>query len=227
MESELISSLWCFLLFLYKKGHLWSFSIGRVRSLLRTSFLKDNLEFLFLNFLFFFLNLDGISIQFSSVYFGHSVISNYLWPHGLQHTRPPCSSPTPRVYSNTSIELMMPSNHPILYPPLSSCLQSFPAPGSFPMSQFFTSSGQHIGVSASASNEYSGMISIRTDWLNLLTVQWTLKSLLQYHSSKALIIWCSVFFIVQLSHAYMTAGKTMVNRWGNSGNSDRFYFHEL
>ena len=126
-----------------------------------------------------------------------------------------------------SIELVMPSNHLILYPPLSSRLQSFPAPGSFPMSQFFTSSGQHIGVSASASNEYSGMISIRTDWLNLLTVQGTLKSLLQHHSSKASIIWCSVFFIVQLSHAYMTAGKTMINRWGNSGNSDRFYFHEL
>ena len=92
-------------------------------------------------------------------------------------------------------------SHPLLHPvPFSSHLQSFPAPGSFPMSQFFTSSGQHIGVSAS--NEYSGMISIRTDWLNLLTVQRTLKSLLQHHSSKASILRHSAFFIVQLSHPY-------------------------
>ena len=114
------------------------------------------------------------------------------------------------ILSLMSIESVMSSNHLILCCPFFIHLQSFPAPGSFPMSQFFTSSGQHIGVSAS--NEYSGMISIRTDWLNLLTVQRTLKSLLQHHSSKASILWCSVFFIVQLSHAYMTAGKTMVNR---------------
>ena len=79
------------------------------------------------------------------------------------------------------------------------------------MSQFFTSSGQSIGVSASASSfsEYSALISFRMDWLDLLAVQGTLKSLLQHHSSKASILQCSVFFIVQLSHPYMTTGKTI------------------
>ena len=78
------------------------------------------------------------------------------------------------------------------------------------MSQLFASRGHSIGVSASASspsNEDSGLISLRMDWLDLLAVQGTLKSLLQYHSSKASILWCSAFFIVQLSHPYMTTGK--------------------
>ena len=79
------------------------------------------------------------------------------------------------------------------------------------MSQFFTLGGQIIRVSASASvlpHEYSGLISFRMDWLDLLAVQGTLKSLLQHHSSKASILWCSAFLIVQLSHPYMTTGKT-------------------
>ena len=79
------------------------------------------------------------------------------------------------------------------------------------MSQLFASGGQSIGVSASISpsNEHSGPISFRMDWLDLLAVQGTLKSLLQHHSSKASILWCSAFFIVQLSHPYMTTGKTI------------------
>ena len=80
------------------------------------------------------------------------------------------------------------------------------------MSQFFASGGQSIGVSASAispSNEYSGLISFRIDWLDLLAVQGTLKSLLKHHSSKASILQHSAFFIVQLSHPYMTTGKTI------------------
>ena len=79
------------------------------------------------------------------------------------------------------------------------------------MSQLFASVGQSIGVSASAcpSNEYSGKISFRIDWLDLLAVQGTLKSLLQHHSSKASILLCSAFFIAQLSHPYMTTGKTI------------------
>ena len=103
--------------------------------------------------------------------------------------------------------------------PFSSCLQSFPASGSFQMSQFFTSGGQSIRVSASTSfqcpsNEYSGLISFRMDWLDLLAVQGTLKSLLQHHSSKASILWRSAFFIVQLSHPYTTTGKTItLTRW--------------
>ena len=112
----------------------------------------------------------------------------------------------------------MPSNHLILCLPFSSCPQSFPASGSFPMSKLFTSGGQSIGVSAPASvlpkNTQDWLISFRMDWLDLLAVQGTLKSLLQHHSSKASIIWCSAFFIVQLSHPYMTTGKTIaLTRW--------------
>ena len=85
-----------------------------------------------------------------------------------------------------------------------SCPQSFPASGSFQMSQLFTSGGQSIGVSASTS-----VLPMNTqDWLDLLAVQGTLKSLLQHHSSKESILWRSAFFIVQLSHPYMTTGKT-------------------
>src|SRR5574341_173066 len=107
--------------------------------------------------------------------------------------------------------------------PFSSRLQSFPASGSFPMSQFLTSGidvrninlatsgGQSIGASASAcpSNEYSGLISFRIHWLDLLAVQGTLKSLLQHHSSKASILQCLALFMVHLSHPYMTTGKTI------------------
>ena len=80
------------------------------------------------------------------------------------------------------------------------------------MTQFFASGGQSIGLSASASvlpNEYSGLIFFRMDWLDLLAVQRTLKSLLQHHSSKASILWCSAFLILQLSHPYVTTGKTI------------------
>ena len=82
------------------------------------------------------------------------------------------------------------------------------------MSQFFTKSGQSIGFSfnISPSKEHSGLISFRMDWLDLLAFQGTLKSLLQHHSSKASILLCSAFFIVQLSHPYMTTGKTIALR---------------
>ena len=81
------------------------------------------------------------------------------------------------------------------------------------MSQLFESGGQSIGASASTSvpsNEYSGLISFRIDWFDLLAVQGTLKSLLQHHSSKTSILWCSAFFMVQLSHLCMTTGKMIV-----------------
>ena len=101
--------------------------------------------------------------------------------------------------------------------PFSSCLQSFSASGSFQMSQFFPSGEQSIGVSASAmgpSNEYSGLISFRMDCLDLLAVQGILKNLLQHHSSKTSILWYSAFFIVQISHPYMTTGRTIaLTRW--------------
>ena len=130
-----------------------------------------------------------------SVQFSRSVMSNSLQPHGLQLTRLPCPSPAPRVYSNSC-----PSSwwyHPTISSsvvPFSSCLQSFPASGSFPVSQFFASGGQSIGsfsFSLSPSSEYSGLISLRIDWFDLLAVQGTLKSLLQHHSSKASILWHS------------------------------------
>ena len=96
-----------------------------------------------------------------------------------------------------SIEPVMSSNHLILCRPLSSCLQSFPASGSFQMTQVFTSGGQRIwSFSMSPFSEHPGLISFRMDWLDLLAVQGTLKSLLQHHSSKASILCCSAFFIV-------------------------------
>ena len=152
----------------------------------------------------------GRALQFSSVQFSRSVVSDSLRPHESQHARPPCSSPTPRVHSDSC-----PSSqwcHPAISSsvvPFSSCLQSLPASESFPMSQFFASGGQSFRVSASISpsSEYSGLISFRVDWLDLLAVQGTLKSLLQHHSPKASILWCSAFFMVQLSHPYMTTRK--------------------
>ena len=111
-----------------------------------------------------------------------------------------------------STELVMPSNQIILCHPFFSCPQSFPASGSFPKSQFFASGGQSIGVPASA----SVLPMTIQDWFPLgwtgwifVAVQETLKSLLQNHGSKASILWCSAFFIVQLSHPYMTTGKTI------------------
>ena len=97
-----------------------------------------------------YVSCTGMWVLYCSVQFSHSVVSNSLWPHGLQHTQLPCPSPTPRAYS-ISCPLHW-WRHPIISSsvvPFSSCLQSFPASGSFPMSQFFASSGQSIGASAS------------------------------------------------------------------------------
>ena len=127
-----------------------------------------------------------------SVQFSRSVVSNSLWPHEAQHARPPCSSPTPGVHPNPCP--LSRWCHPTISSsviPFSSCPQSFPASGSFQMSQLFASDGQSIRVSASTispSNEHPGLISFRMDWLDLLAVQGTLKSRLPYHSSKAWII---------------------------------------
>ena len=140
-------------------------------------------------------------------------MSDSLRSHELQHTRPPCPSQTPGVYSNTC-----PSSrwcHPTISSsviPFSSCPQSLPASGSFPISQLFASGGQSLGASASASvlpmNTQDWSPLGWTGWISL-PVQGTLKSLLQHHSSKASILRCSAFFTVQLSHPYMTTGKTI------------------
>ena len=114
------------------------------------------------------------------------------------------------LFKLMSIESVMLSNHLILCHVLLLVPSIFPSIRVFPMSQFFTSGGQNIGVlaiaSVSLSNEYSGLISFRMDWLDLLTVQGTFKSLIQHHSSKITILQHSAFFIVQLSHPYMTTG---------------------
>ena len=141
-------------------------------------------------------------------------MSDFMSPHGLQHTRLPCPLTTPGACLNSCP--LSQWCHPIISSsvvPFSSCLQSFPASGFSPRSQFFTSSGQSIGVSASAS-----VLPMNVqDWFPLgclLAVQGTLKSLLQHRSSKALILQCSDFFIVQLSHPYMTTGKSIaLTRW--------------
>ena len=140
-------------------------------------------------------------------------MSDSLQPHGLQHTRFLCPSVSPRVCLNSLLSQWC--NPPISssVAPFSSCLQSFPASGYFAMSRLFTSGGQSIGASfsfsISPSNEYSGLLSFRIDWFDLLAVERTLKSLLQHNNSKASILHHSAFFIVRLSHPYMTPGKTI------------------
>ena len=114
------------------------------------------------------------------------------------------------LFKLMSIESVMPPTISFSVVPFSSCLQAFPASGSFQMSQLFASGGQSIGVisfNISPSNEHSGLISFRMDWLDLLAVQRTLQRLLQHHSSKASILWHSAFFIVQLSQSYITTRK--------------------
>ena len=143
-------------------------------------------------------------------------MSNSLRPHGLQHARLPCRSPTPGACSNSG---------PLsrwCHPTISSSVIPFSSlscsSSIFPSIRVFSNkSFLHIrwpkywsfSFSISPSNEYSGLISFRVDWLDLLAVQGTLKSLLQHHRSKASILWHSVFLIVQLLHPCMTTGKTI------------------
>ena len=158
---------------------------------------------------------EGFLIFPYSVQFSHSVLSDSLWPHKLQDARPPCPSPTPGVHSNSC-----PSSqwcHPAISSsvvPFSSCRQSLPASKAFPVRQFFAWGGQSTGASALAiipSKEIPGLISFRMDWLDLLAVQGTLKSLLQPHSWKASILRCSAIFTVQLSHPYMAVNRQLAD----------------
>ena len=139
-------------------------------------------------------------ISLNNNQFSHSVVADFLQPHGLQHTRLPCPSPTPRTCSNSCpLSLWC---HPTISSsviPFSSHLQPFPASGSLPMSQFFTSGGQSIETSASVLPMniqgwfplgLTGLISLQSKWF---------KSLLQHHSSKASILRLSAFFMVQLT----------------------------
>jgi len=122
-----------------------------------------------------------------------------------------------------SIESVMPSNHLILCRPLLLLPSIFPS-----IMVFSNESVLHISFSISPSNEYSGLISFRMEWLDLLVLQETLKSLLQRHSSKASILRRSAFFIVPLSHPYMTTGKTIVlTRWTFVGKVMSLLFKKL
>ena len=142
--------------------------------------------------------------------FSRSVMSDSLLPHGLLHAKLPYPSPSPRVCSNSCPFSQW--CHPTIsssVTSLSSCFQSFSESGSFLMGWLFASGGKSTGVSFSfgiiPSKEYSGFISFRIDWFDLLVFQGTL-SLLHHHGSKAPILWHSAF---QLSHLYMTTGKTI------------------
>ena len=160
--------------------------------------------------------------------FSRSVVSNSLWPHGQQHARLPCPSLCPWVCSNSC-----PSSW-WCHPALSSSVA--PSPSALSLSQhqglFQWVSSSHqvakvLSFSISLSNEYSGLISFRIDWFDLLAVQGTLKSLLQYHISKASVLQCSAFFMVQLSHPDMTTGDTIALTWWTFLGNDVSVFNTL
>ena len=150
--------------------------------------------------------------------FSHSVMSDSLWPHRLQHARLPCPSPSSQsLLKLMPIESVMPSSHLIFCHPLLLLPSIFPS-----IRVFSNESVLHMrwpkywsfSFGITPSNEYSGLISFRMDWLDLLEVEGTLKSLLQHHSSKASIFRHSAFFIIQLSCPYTTTGKTIaLTRW--------------
>ena len=170
--------------------------------------------------------MKDLTVQFSC-----SVVSDSLQPHGLHHGRPPCPSPTPGVYPNpchwvgdtiqpchlllsTSPPAFNLSQHQCLFQGVSSLHQ---------VAKVFV-----LPFSISSSNEYSGLISFRMDWLDLLEVQGTLKSLLQHHSSKPSILQRSAFFTVQLSHPYITTGKAIaLTRWTFVGKVMSLFFNML
>ena len=149
---------------------------------------------------------------FRSDQISRSVVSKSLRPHESQHTRPPSITNSRSLLKLMSIELVMQSNHLIL------CCRLLLPPSIFPSIRVFSNESTlcirwpeywSFTFSISPSNEHPGLISLRMDWLDLLAVQGTLKSLLQHHSSKVSIPRRSAFFTVQLSHPYMTTGKTI------------------
>ena len=150
----------------------------------------------------------------SLLLFSHSVMTDSLRPHGLQHTRLPCPSPSPRVCSNSR------SLSRWCYLTISSCRPLLLLPLIFPSIRVLSNELAlrirwpkywSCSFSITPSNEYSGLISFRIDWFDLLAVQGTLKNLLQHHSLKASILQSSAFFIVKLSYLYMATGKTIAS----------------
>ena len=150
-----------------------------------------------------------------SAQFSHSVMHDSLPPHGLQHARLPCPSPTPRVAQTHVYDDAIQPSHSLSSPLL--------LPSIFPSIRVFSNeSALHIrwpkywsfSFNISSSSEHPGLISFRMDWLDLLAVQGTLESLLQHHSSNASIPQHSAFFAVHLSRPYTTTGKTIaLTRW--------------
>ena len=172
-------------------------------------------SYMFLFFLHKNFNITDLLKYGLLLLFSCSVVSNSLWPHGLQHARLPGPSPTPGACSNSC-----PSRcwcHPTILSsvvPLSSCLQSFPASGSFQMSQFFASGGQSIGVSASASvlpmNIQDWFPLGWTGWISLqsgLSRVFSNTKIWKYYNTS--VLQHSAFFMVHLSHLYMATGKTI------------------
>ena len=159
-------------------------------------------------------------------------MSDSFQPHELQYARPPCPSPTPGVYSNPCP--LSQWCHPTIS---SSVVPILLLPSIFPSIRVFSNESALLimwpkywsfSFNISPSNEHPGLISFRMDWFDLLAVQGTVKSLLQHHSSKASILQCSAFFIVQLSHPYMTTGKTLaLTRWTFVGKVMSLLFNML
>ena len=173
---------------------------------------------------------ESTNLCWNQLLFSRSVISNSLWLHGLQHARFSSFTISRSLLKLTSIESVMPSNHLICHPLLL-------PPSIFPRVRVLSNESAlrirwpkywSFSFSISPSNEYSGLISFRMDWFDLLAVQGILKSLLQHSSSKVSILWCSAFFMVQLSHPYMTTGKTTaLTRWTFVGKVMSLLFNML
>ena len=163
--------------------------------------------------------------------FSCPVVLKFLRPHGQQHARPPCPSPSLRICpSSCSLHQWLPSSHLILWL-LLLLLSIFPS-----IRDFSNESSVCIrwprywsfSFCISLSSEYSGLISLKIDWFDLLAVQGTFRSLLQHHSSKASILWCSAFFMVQLSQPYVTTGKTTaLTKWTFVGRIMSLLFNIL
>ena len=193
--------------------HLWDSEVSSYSSILKLLYYS-----LFRRIACILYKIFYTLKTFSSVQFSCSVMSDSLWPHESQHTRPPCPSPTPGVHSDS---------HPLsqwCHPAISSSVVPFSSCTQIPPSiRVFSNESTlrmrwpkywSFSFSIIPSKEIPGLISFRMDWLDLLAVQGTLKSLLQYHSSKASILRHSAFFRVQLSHPYLTTGKTIaLTRW--------------
>ena len=154
----------------------------------------------------------SVSLMKCSLQFSRSVVSNSLQPHGLQHARPPCPSPSPGVHQPMSTKSVMPSSHLIL------CCSLLLLPPIPPSIRVFSSESVlcvrwpkywSFSFNISRSNEHPGLVSFRMDWLDLLAVQGTLKSLLQ-HNSKASILWHSAFFIESFGHISLYAQRRAV-----------------